>query len=73
MIKHSSRLTLKISYFIICSELVLRNKMRFVARIHVECRFDNSPSGYSVGNVFLVALLAIVPRFLFQWPFWLLF
>ena len=65
MIKHSSRLILKIFNFMISStsELVLRNKIRFVARIHVEsvdltiallliilsrkCSFS-SPSGYCV-------------------------
>ena len=42
MTKHSSRLIVKISYFIIDStrELMLRNKIRFVARIHVEYKFD---------------------------------
>ena len=37
MTKHSSRLILKISYFIISntSELVLRNKIRFVARVRM--------------------------------------
>ena len=50
MTKHSSRLILKISCFIISSTsvLVLRNKIRFVARIHIECRFDNSPFGYCI-------------------------
>ena len=48
MTKHSSRLILKIPYFIISSvnKLVLRNKIRFVARVHVEHRFNNSSSGY---------------------------
>ena len=50
MTKHSSRLILKISYFIISStrKLELRNTIQFVARIHVECRFDSSPSGYCI-------------------------
>ena len=53
MTKHSSRLILKISYFIISiSELVLRNKIRFVARVH---NVDNCT----------VALLAIVSQFPF--------
>ena len=74
MTKHSLRLILKISYFrISASELVLRNRIRFVARIRVECRFDNSPSGYSIEYemFLLVALLATVSRFLLRWPFWL--
>ena len=39
---HSLRLIFyKISCFTInASELVLRNEIRFVARIYVECRFD---------------------------------
>ena len=44
MSKHSSRLILKISYFrISASELVLRNKIRFVARVR---NVDNNPSSY---------------------------
>ena len=46
MTKHASRLILKMSCFTInASELVLRKKVRFVARIYVEYRFDSSPFG----------------------------
>ena len=63
MTKHSSRLILKISCFIInSSELVLRNKIRFVARIYVECKFDSSPSGYYIEQ-----------KMFFQYLFWLLY
>ena len=71
MMKHSSRLILKISYFIISvSELVLRNKIRFVARVHnvdnctvaalvivflsKTCFFFNNPSGYCIAVFFSV-------------------
>ena len=67
--KHSSRLILKISYFIISSSMLLiaivvnqRNKIRFVARIHVEFRFDNSSCGYCTKQ-----------EMFFQQPLWLLY
>ena len=72
MTKHSSRLILKISYFTIsASELVLRNKRRFVARVcngdnrtvallvivllSRTCLFFNNPSGYCIAVSYSVA------------------
>ena len=49
MTKYYSRLILKIfSFTINASELVLRNKKRFVVWIYVEYKFDNSPPGYCI-------------------------
>ena len=71
MTKHSSRLILKIFDFIIStSELVLRNKIRFVARVRIvdnctvailvinlssrKCLFFNRSSGYCVAIFFSI-------------------
>ena len=43
--------------------LVLRNKIWFVAWVHVEYRFDNSPSDYCIAISFPIAFLTISFRF----------
>ena len=69
MTKHSSRLILKIFHFIISlSELVLRNKIRFVARVHNvdNCTVIPLVIVFLSKTCFLITLLAIVSRFSFQ-------
>ena len=76
MSKHSSRLILKISYFrISASELVLRNKIRFVARVR---NVDNNPSSYCIFDICLFIIYSYnspsgyCAVIFFQWPLWLL-
>ena len=82
MTKHSSRLILKILHFAVngTSELVLRNKIRFVTRIRVDLTVVilvivlstkcscTSPYGYCFAISFSIALLITVLGFLFQHP-----
>ena len=56
MTKHSSRMILKIPYFTVNSvgELVLRNKIRFVARVRNLNNCTVVPSGYCIEKCFLL-------------------